>query len=246
MNQHDVILECRHVGKHFGGLQALHDVSLTLRRGEILGLVGPNGSGKTTLINVISGYLPCDQGQVLFEGRVISGMEPHKIAAAGISRTYQIPHPFRGMTVLENVMVAAQFGHAHGRPRDLAAYAMQWLDFVGLGAFAHRPVGSLNLHQLKFLEMARALAARPKVLMLDEVLAGLNPGEMEEGVALVARIRDTGTTIVMVEHIMRAVTSLADRVVVLDQGKYLAEGPPAEVLRRPEVVKAYLGSDYHA
>lgn len=242
----NTVLECRSVVKNFGGLRALNQVALGVKQGEILGLVGPNGSGKTTLINVISGYLPTDEGQVLFEGRVITGLEPHKIAEAGISRTFQIPRPFYGMTVLENVMVAAQFGNAGDRPRDLHAEAMRWLVFTGLESHAHKSTRSLNLQQRKFLEMAKALAARPKVLMLDEVLAGLNPSEMDEGVDLVRRIRETGATIIMVEHIMRAVTSLADRVVVLDQGGKLAQGPPQEVLQSPEVIKAYLGSDYVA
>jgi len=236
-----VLLEVSGLCKSFKGLQALDTVSLEARRGEILGLVGPNGSGKSTLINLVSGHYACDQGRVVFADRDLTGLDAHRIARAGIARTYQIPRPFAHMTVLENVALPATFGHA-ALPRDAAeAEARYWLDFTGLADKAAALPEALNLHQRKFLELARALASRPKLLLLDEVLSGLTPSEIDGAIRTIRAIRDQGATIVFVEHVMRAVMELTDRIVVLNSGRVIAEGSPAEAMRRPEVVTAYLG-----
>jgi branched-chain amino acid transport system permease protein len=216
-------------------------VDLELRRGEILGLLGPNGSGKSTFINVASGHFAVTAGRIEFEGRPISGLPAHRIAQGGIARTYQIPRPFAHLTVLENVALTAMFGRSSLDRRIAESQAWQWLAFTGLTERAHALPGELNLHQRKFLEFARALASRPQVLMLDEVLSGLTPSEIDEAVSLIRRIRDQGATIVFVEHVMRAVMALCDRVVVFNQGEVLAEGAPQDVMQRPEVVAAYLG-----
>lgn len=236
-----VVLEVRGVAKSFSGVQALTDVDLEVRRGEILGLVGPNGSGKSTLINMVSGYYRADAGCIVFEARDLAGLAAHRIARLGVSRTYQIPRPFTHLTVLENATLPAMFGHA-ALPRMAAEReARRWLEFTGLGGKAGALPDALNLHQRKFLELARALAARPSLLFLDEVLSGLTPAEIDEAIRLIRAIREQGATIVFVEHVMRAVLELADRIVVLGSGRVIAAGSPAEVMRRPEVVTAYLG-----
>ena len=238
----DILLSAEGIGKSFSGIRALHDVNLTVRRGEILGLLGPNGSGKSTFINVVSGHYKPDAGRLLFEGRDVLPLPAHRIAGAGIARTYQIPRPFAHLTVLENVVLTATFGGAH-RTRGAAEHeARRWLEFTGLASKAMALPAALNLHQRKFLELARALAAGPRLMLLDEVLSGLNPGEIEDAIALIRRIRNQGATIVFVEHVMRAVVALTDRVVVLDQGTPIAEGPSATVMQQPQVVAAFLGS----
>jgi branched-chain amino acid transport system permease protein len=234
------LLACDGVHKSFGGIHALRGVQLEVRRGEILGLVGPNGSGKTTLINVVSGQYRRDAGTIALEGREIGDLKPHRVAQLGIARTYQIPRPFAHLTALENVVLAATFGRESDKA-SVRAEAQHWLQFAGLGARADTLPGGLNLHERKFLELARALAAHPSLLMLDEVLAGLTPTEIENAVALIRRIRDAGTTILFVEHNMRAVLELCDRLVVLNYGAVIAAGAPREVMRHPEVVSAYLG-----
>jgi branched-chain amino acid transport system permease protein len=236
-----VLLRAQGVRKSFKGVQALRGVDLEVRRGEILGLLGPNGSGKSTFINVASGHYAVSGGLIEFEGRRISGIAAHRIAHGGIARTYQIPRPFAHLTVLENVALPAMFGAAALDRRTAETQAWQWLAFTGLTGRAHALPGELNLHQRKFLEFARALASRPQVLMLDEVLSGLTPSEIDEAVALIRRIRDQGATIVFVEHVMRAVMALCDRIVVFNRGEVLAEGAPQDVMQRPEVVAAYLG-----
>ena len=238
----DVLLRVQSLSKSFRGLKALSNVSLEVRKGEILGLLGPNGSGKSTFINVVSGHFLPDGGEVLLDGRNIAGLPAHEIARAGIARTYQIPRPFAQLSVLDNVAVAAMYA-GRGLPSLEAGRreAMQWLAFTHLAGKAHSLPGELNLHQRKFLELARALASRPKLVFLDEVLCGLTPTEIQSAVAQIRRIRDQGTTIVFVEHVMDAVMALTDRIVVFDQGAMLAEGAPREVMQSPAVMSVYLG-----
>jgi branched-chain amino acid transport system permease protein len=237
-----VLLQVRALHKAFRGVRALAGVDVDVRRGEILGLIGPNGSGKSTFINVVSGHYAADRGNVVFEGHELVGRAAHGIARAGIARTYQIPRPFAHLSVLDNVALATMFGGAVRDPDAARRQAMQWLDFTRLHDKAHARPDELNLHQRKFLELARALASRPRLVLLDEVLCGLTPGEIDDAVALIRRIRDAGTTVVFVEHVMRAVMALCDRLVVLDHGQLLAEGSTAQVMQRPEVVAAYLGT----
>ena len=237
-----VLLACRDVVKRFGGLQALGGVSLDIRQGEILALVGPNGSGKSTLINMISGHFSLSSGSIVLDDQDISLLEPHEVARKGVARTYQIPRLFEHMTVLENVRLCAAFGSDGGEPsQNPDAFARHWLAFTGLADKADQLPAALNLHERKFVEFARALAARPKLLLLDEVLCGLTPSEVDGAIDLIRRIRAGGTTIVFVEHVMRAVVALADRIAVLDQGKLLALGAPQETMRNPEVIGVYLG-----
>jgi branched-chain amino acid transport system permease protein len=237
----DRVLQARGVKKAFAGVQALAGVDLEVRHAEILALLGPNGSGKSTFINIVSGHFRPDAGIVLFEGREINRTPAHRIARAGIARTYQIPRPFRHLTVLENVALPAMFG-ADALDRAAAEHeARRWLAFTGLSAKANALPDELNLHQRKFLELARALASRPRLVMLDEVLSGLTPTEIDEAVRLIRAIREQGSTIVFVEHVMRAVMALADRVVVLNYGQVIAEGQPADVMELPHVVTAFLG-----
>ena len=237
-----VLLQTCGLAKSFKGLTALAGVDVEVRRGEILGLLGPNGSGKSTFINVVSGHYTPTAGKVVFEGHDITALPAHRIARAGIARTYQIPRPFNHLCVVDNVAVAAMFGGAQLRTRAQGnAEAMKWLAFTGLDAKAGARPDDLNLHQRKFLELARALASRPRLVLLDEVLSGLTPGEINDAVALIRRIRDQGSTIVFVEHVMHAVMALTDRIVVFDQGQVLAQGDAEDVMRQPAVMTAYLG-----
>jgi branched-chain amino acid transport system permease protein len=210
-----VLLDVRELSKAFRGVQALDGVTLQVFEGEILGLLGPNGSGKSTFINVVSGHFPATRGQMFFEGRQLAGLEAHSIAQAGIARTYQIPRPFAHLSVLQNVSLVAMFGGAALNHERATLEAWKWLEFTGLQDKADALPDDLNLHQRKFLELTRALAARPRLVLLDEVLSGLTPGEINEAIALIRKIRDRGATIVFVEHVMRAVMALADRVSVL-------------------------------
>jgi branched-chain amino acid transport system permease protein len=235
------LLVCSEVWKAFRGVQALAGVSLEVRPGEILGLVGPNGSGKSTLINVVSGHDRPDRGRILLGGVEVAPREAHLIARLGLSRTYQIPRPFGRLTVRDNVAVAGMFGGT-GHDRTTAEReAARWLEFTGLAERAEALPAALNLHQRKFLELARALASEPRLVLLDEVLSGLTPSEIADAVRLVREIRDRGATVLFVEHIVRVVMDLADRVVVLNHGRVIASGTPREVLRHPDVVRAYLG-----
>jgi branched-chain amino acid transport system permease protein len=238
------LLEVRNLSKAFKGVQALDRVSLQVREGEILGLLGPNGSGKSTFINVVSGHYPVSGGDILFDGRQLAGLPAHRIAQAGIARTYQIPRPFAHMSVLRNVSMVAMFGGAALGPADATREAWKWLEFTGLHERADALPEDLNLHQRKFLELARALAARPRLVLLDEVLSGLTPGEINEAIELIRKIRERGSTIVFVEHVMRAVMALTDRIAVLDHGKLIAQGPAAQVMKDAEVVRAYLGGGH--
>jgi branched-chain amino acid transport system permease protein len=236
-----VALACENVWRAFGGIQALRGVSLRVEPGEIVGLVGPNGSGKTTLINVVSGYYAADRGRVLLGAEVLTDRPAHEIAGLGVSRTHQIPRPFAHFTALDNVALAATFGAARLTPGQARAEARDWLEFTGLGRRAAALPHELNLHERKFLELARALAGRPRVILLDEVLSGLNPVEIAGAVRLIQEIRGRGVAILFVEHLMRAVLELCDRVVVLNEGTVIATGSPQEAMRAERVVEVYLG-----
>ncbi|HLT09532.1 MAG TPA: branched-chain amino acid ABC transporter ATP-binding protein/permease [Micromonosporaceae bacterium] len=240
------LIECHEVARYFGGVRALDGVNLTIREGEIVGLVGPNGSGKTTLISLMAGSLRPTRGTIRVGGHDLTQLAPHRVAHVGVARTYQIPRPFASMTVRDNVAMAVMFGRS---PRSLSAareLAEGPLDVVGLGEYADSYPSALNLHQRQLLEMARALAADPRVLLLDEALAGLTPAEIDNAVAVVRRVHASGVAIVLVEHLLRVVKQLATRIVVLDRGTCLAEGDPDEVLADPAVVRAYLGKRAHA
>ncbi|MEY3871186.1 MAG: hypothetical protein RLZZ296_181 [Pseudomonadota bacterium] len=239
-----ILLDVRDLSKAFKGVQALDKVSLQVHEGEILGLLGPNGSGKSTFINVVSGHYPTSGGGIFFSGQQLAGLPAHRIAQAGIARTYQIPRPFAHMTVLQNVSLVAMFGGAALDHRQATQEAWTWLEFTGLQDKANALPDDLNLHQRKFLELTRALASRPRLVLLDEVLSGLTPGEINEAVELIRKIRERGATIVFVEHVMRAVMALADRVAVLNHGKLIAIGSAQDVMRNAEVVSAYLGTPH--
>lgn len=239
-----VVLSVQDVRKSFGGLQALRGVNLEVYEGEILGLIGPNGCGKTTLINMITGHLSLSGGAVKLDGETISGQPAHLIAYKGIARTYQIPRPFAHLTTLENVALCAQFGGGDARSSKLEA--MHWLEFCDLAHRAQALPADLNLRERKVLELARALAAKPRVLLLDEVMSGLNPAEVDTAIRLVRQIRAQGTSIVFVEHLMRAVVQLSDRVAVMNEGALLVAGRPEEVMRDERVIGIYFGSQHAA
>jgi branched-chain amino acid transport system ATP-binding protein len=236
-----MILQTLSVSKRFGGLQALSGVTLDLPEGEILGLIGPNGAGKTTLFNVINGIYPPNEGSVTFLGKDITGHRPYRLAHMGMARTHQIVQPLTDLTVLENVMVGACYGRDQLGLGPARKVADETLEFVGLAPRRDQMSGSLNVAQKKRLELARALAARPKLLLLDEVLAGLNPTEIASMVETVGEIRRRGVTIIMIEHVMHAVMNVSDRIIVLDYGEQIAEGTPEAISRDPRVIEAYLG-----
>ncbi len=239
----EVLLKCEEVHLHFSGVKALNGVTLDVREGEILGLVGPNGSGKSTLVNAISGFYRPQSGRILFAGADLAQMDGHAIARSGVARTYQIPRPFQKLAVLENVALAAMYGSAVRDAASALDEARYWLKFVGLGDRVNALPGQLNLHQRKFLELARALASRPRLVLLDEVLSGLTPTEIESAVALIRTIRKQGSTIIFIEHNMRAVLELSDRLVVLNYGQVIAAGLPRDVVRQKDVIAAYLGTE---
>ncbi len=236
-----MILQVKEVSIRFGGLQALSDVSFELSPGEIMGLIGPNGAGKTTLFNVINGVYPPTSGEVVFRDEKITGLPSYEVARRGLARAHQVVRPLNDLTVRENVMVGACFGRERHSRGAAAAVAEQALAQVGLRDRAEQMAGNLNVAQKKRLELARALAAHPYLLLLDEVLAGLNPSEITEMVETVRRIRDEGITILMIEHVMQAVMSVSDRIIVLDYGQLIAGGKPEEVASNPQVIEAYLG-----
>jgi branched-chain amino acid transport system ATP-binding protein len=238
------LLSVEHVTMKFSGLVAVNDADLSIDEGEVVGLIGTNGAGKTTLFNVVAGDLKPTAGKVIYRGREIQSLPPHRICRLGITRTYQIVKPFTELTVLENVMVGA-FLHT-ARTGEVRDRAVAVLERVGLADLRNVVGKDLNLPQLKRLELARALATQPQLLMLDEVMAGLNPVESAKMIALVRSIGAQGVTLLVIEHVMKAIMSLSDRVYVMNEGKVIAEGTPEEVVRNPDVVKSYLGARAHA
>jgi branched-chain amino acid transport system ATP-binding protein len=236
------LLEARDVTKRYGNLAALDAVSFHVEEGEIVGLIGPNGAGKTTLVDVVSGSTPGWTGRIDFRGRPLRGLKPYRIGRLGIARTFQIAQPFTRMTVLENVVVGGLYGHAEGGVRLARQRAAVLLDELGLSEKADEPAETLNAPERKRLELAKALSMDPTVLLLDEVMAGLNAAEIELAVELIRHVHKRGVTIVLIEHVMQAIASLADRVIVLHHGEKITEGPPEAVLADERVIGAYLGS----
>jgi branched-chain amino acid transport system ATP-binding protein len=238
------VLRLENVWRRFGGLQAVQDVSLSVGAGEILGLIGPNGAGKTTLVNVITGVHRASSGRVIFEGRDITRLSPYQTARTGLARTFQIVQPFPDLTVLDNVAAAALFSQSGISPSQARDFAARQLAFVGLEKQADKLAHSLTLAMRKRLELAKAVAMKPKLLFLDEVNAGLNAVEVEHALLLIRELAARGITIVLIEHLMQVVMSVCSRVVVLQNGALIADGLPREIVNRPEVVAAYLGKKY--
>ena len=234
------LLEVRSVTKRFGGFVALDEVSLGVAAGERFGLIGPNGSGKTTLINCISGTLANDGGEIVFKGALLDGRKPHERTRLGISRSFQIPKPFRSMTVLENLGIALEYASGAG-PREVEDRGMTILETIGLADRAAENSGKLTQIDMRKLELARAMATEPELLISDEAMAGLSSTEVDDILEILFRMNERGITIIMIEHIMRAVMRFSERIVVLDAGRRIAEGKPDEIVNDPEVERAYLG-----
>lgn len=238
----EMLLEVRDLAKRFGGVQAVVGLSFHVSRGEILGVIGPNGSGKTTTFNLITGFYRPDQGRVRFAGLDITGLRPYEVCARGICRTFQVAKPFRELTVFRNVLMGTLLRHPN--PAAASARAEEVLRMVGLEGRAHTEAGSLTTIDQRRLEVARALGTEPRLLLLDETMAGLTHTEVGEAIRLIAGLRHRGLTVVVVEHVMRAVMSLSDRIVVLDQGTKIAEGNPKDISSNSRVIQAYLGAEY--
>jgi branched-chain amino acid transport system ATP-binding protein len=239
------VLQTRDLSRRFGGLRAVSDVSFAVPEGQVLGVIGPNGAGKSTFINLVTGHIKPTSGRVLIDGRDLTGARPWVIARAGVARTFQIVKPFRGMTVRENVAVGVLYGpHGTGRIAQARRDADAVLAEVGIADLGDRAPGELSVADARRLEFAKALALRPRLLLLDEVMAGLRHSEIEPSLELIGRLKARGITIIVVEHVMRAILAISDQVLVLHQGKVLTSGDPREVLSDPRVVEAYLGHRY--
>jgi branched-chain amino acid transport system ATP-binding protein len=236
-----ILMQVQGVTKRFGGLQALTKVTFDLPQGQILGLIGPNGAGKTTLFNTLNGVFTPEEGCIIFRDKDVTGKKPYELAKMGMARTHQIVRPLNELTVRENVMVGACFGHENHPLSRASKIADETLEFVGLHAKRDQLASSLNVAQKKRLEMARALAAHPILLLLDEVLAGLNPSEVDGMIQTILNIRTQGITIIMIEHLMKAVMNVSDHIFVLEYGQQIAEGTPHEIVNHPKVIEAYLG-----
>ena len=236
------VLEIQSLSKSFGGLKAVNNVNLELRKGEILGVIGPNGAGKTTLFNLISGFIRPDKGSIQFLGQMIVGLQPYEICKLGLTRTFQIVKPFANLSVIHNVVIGA-FNRLSSRP-TAEDRAREMIRFVGLERKAHFPANTLNIAELKRLELAKALATEPKLLLLDEVMAGINIAEREEIVQIIHQIRDNGVTIMIIGHEVQEILKVADRLIVINFGEKIAEGLPNDVICTKEVIEAYLGEEY--
>lgn len=237
------LLALEGVTRAFGGLLAINNLSLTIHAGDLVGLIGPNGAGKTTVLNMISGLQSPSTGKIWFHGALINGLAPYRIARLGVGRTFQVTRPFKGMTVLENALLGALF--VRDAPfKALVARAEELLDFLGLSDKRHWPVSSLTLADVKRLEVAKALAMEPQILLLDEVMAGLNPREVDDVMGMVATVNARGTTVLMIEHVMRAIMGICRRVVVLHHGEVIADGQPQAIAADQKVIQAYLGERF--
>lgn len=237
-------LDVRGITKFFGGLAAVNDVSFKVEQGQIYGLIGPNGSGKTTIFNLINGFYALTGGEIYFQGARISGLKTHKICKRGVGRTFQVVKPLKRMTVLDNV-IASAFLHTRSKNEALRI-AEETIEFCGLTHFRDKLAKSLPIASRKRLEITRAMATKPKLLLLDETAAGLNPAESEEAIAVIKKIRDSGVTIIIVEHIMKVIMTISDRILAINHGLVICEGTPSEVASNPEVIAAYFGEDYRA